>query len=209
MILVHMHLKSLVVACSLIIAACPVARSADLNFTVQQVGIDVVTTVNGFVVTAALTNFGASQWAGGMWLSNTNGSILINGPATSSSNNVNVYRGGIVGGQRFGAGALISASSGSGNFVGITSNTNSSLLLPFGYVSGSPITSSSIYTNKTISGLGLTLGTYNWSWGSGATAGTAQMTISNVPEPGTYALGAIATAVLAAVARRKRNQKTA
>ena len=48
------------------------------------------------------------------------------------------------------------------------------------------------------------VGTYNWTWGSGATAGSAQLVISSVPEPSTYALGAIATGVMAAIARRRK-----
>lgn len=207
MILVHMHLKSLVFACSLIIAACPAARSADLNFTVQQVGGNVVTSTSGFAVTTALSNGGNSSWSANTWPDFSFGSLLLTGPNTNGQ--VGDYTG-ITGSASFGAGAKINASSGSGVYVGIiSSGSNSHLYLPVNYVSGSSITSSSTYLSNTISGLGLTVGTYNWSWGSGATAGTAQLTISNVPEPGTYALGAIATGVLAAVARRKRNQKPA
>ena len=203
----HLHLRSLVVACSLIIAACPAAKSADLNFTVQQVGNNVVTSASGFAVTTALTNNGSAEWGAAIWPSFSFGSLLISGPSTSA--NVDNYSG-FTGSGSFGAGSIITASSGTGDYVGIISNGSSSqLYLPVSYVSGSSITSSSTYNNNTISGLGLTLGTYNWSWGSGATAGTAQLTIGTVPEPSTYALGAIATAVLGAVARRKRNQKTA
>lgn len=208
MILVHMHLKTLFVACSLIIAACPAVRSADLNFTVQQVGSNVVVNTSGFVNKTSLIFSGpATDWGrlNPSWF--LGGSVLINGPTTVTS--VDGYTG-ISGSSTFASGPPTSATSGSGDTVGIISNgTDSILYVPFNYVSGSPITSSSTYSNKTVSGLGLILGTYNWSWGSGATAGTAQMTISNVPEPSTYALGVIATGVLAVLARRKRNQKTA
>lgn len=204
----HLHLRSLVVACSLIIAACPAARSADLNITVQQVGSDLVISTSGFVNSTGLSVQGQATDSGRINPSFfLGGSILVTGPAASF-----IYERytGVSGSSAFATGSQTIASSGSGDPFGIVSNgTNSNFYLPINFVSGSSITSSSTYNNNTISGLGLTLGTYNWSWGSGATAGTAQMTISNVPEPGTYALGAIASGVLATVARRKRNQKTA
>jgi hypothetical protein len=55
--------------------------------------------------------------------------------------------------------------------------------------------------------LGLTTGSYTWTWGSGANAGSAVLTIGAVPEPSTYALAAIATGVMAAVARRRKARK--
>jgi hypothetical protein len=176
-------------------------QAADLNFTVQQVGADVVTSFTGFVNTTASTTNGNASGTGlfrGSFFQG--GSVIIFGPQNSYTNYT-----GLNGSGALGSGSQTFADINTGTLSGIISNGSSSyLLLPNSYVSGSSITGTSTYTGKTLSDLGMTVGTYNWSWGSGANAGTAQLTISAVPEPSTYALAAIATGVMAAVARRRK-----
>jgi ABC-type proline/glycine betaine transport system permease subunit len=52
------------------------------------------------------------------------------------------------------------------------------LYVPSGYTSNSVISGTSTYNSTTIAGMGLTPGTYTWSWGSGGDASTLVMTIS-------------------------------
>lgn len=70
----------------------------------------------------------------------------------------------------FGSGGIASTS-GTGSTVGILpSGANRSLAVPQGYVSGTQISGSTTYVNQTISSMGLTPGTYVYSWGTGPNA---------------------------------------
>jgi hypothetical protein len=51
------------------------------------------------------------------------------------------------------------------------------ITVPDGYVSGSIISGSTTYANQTIAGMGLSGGTYTWSWGSAENASSLVMTI--------------------------------
>lgn len=79
--------------------------------------------------------------------------------------------------------------------------------VPNNYVSGTQLgTSTATWKNTTLDALGVTIGTYTWTWGSGATADSytlyvGQAPSSAVPEPGTLALLA---APLAVVSFRRR-----
>jgi hypothetical protein len=77
-----------------------------------------------------------------------------------------------------------------GGGIGVTSNTGStfgilpdgvggrSLYVPSGYTSNTIISGSSTYALQTIAGMGLSGGTYTWSWGSGGSASSIVMTIT-------------------------------
>ncbi len=179
-------------------------QAADLNFTVQQVGANVVTSFTGFVNTTALSTSGNANGSGRFWGSFfQGGSIIQFGPLNTYTNYT-----GLNGSGAFGSGSQTLANINSGTVSGMISDgSNSKLFLPNSYVSGSSITGTSTYTGKTLSDLGMTIGAYNWSWGSGTSAGTVALTISAVPEPSTYALAAIATGVMAAMARRRKASK--
>ena len=74
--------------------------------------------------------------------------------------------------SNFGLGALTQANTGNGVAVGIqTIAASNYLILPTGYVSNSTLTTQSTFTSKTLSLLGATVGTYTYSWGSGANIG--------------------------------------
>jgi PEP-CTERM motif len=65
--------------------------------------------------------------------------------------------------------------------------------VPWGYVSGAPISGiGSYYSNETLSSLGLTLGnTYRYTWGTGAHADSLTIRIGDglaTPEPATWML---------------------
>lgn len=94
----------------------------------------------------------------------------------------------------FGPGLGKAVSSGTGATVGDGVYTNVApwgydIIVPFRYQSGSSLSGTSTYNNTTLSGLGLTPGTYIYGWGSGATADDIKVVIpSAAPEPASIAL---------------------
>lgn len=50
-----------------------------------------------------------------------------------------------------------------------------------GYVAGDSISSSATWYNTTIRGLGLTPGTYTWTWGSGGNADSYEVVVPSDP----------------------------
>jgi len=59
--------------------------------------------------------------------------------------------------------------------------------VPDGYTSNTRLTTSSTYTGATLASLGVTPGTYVWSWGSGATADSLTLQICNNDDTGVRA----------------------
>jgi hypothetical protein len=62
---------------------------------------------------------------------------------------------------------VFASNTGSGDFVGMQS-VFGWLLVPQGYVSGAALSDSMTFNNATFASLGLTPGTYVWTWGAGA-----------------------------------------
>ncbi len=195
-----LHLKSIVAVFALIFIISPMAGAADLNVTIQQVGSDVVMTGSGFVNTAGLTSNGSATRAGSVNPSAGN-TFTVGSPTDVNEN----FWSGLTGTPpSFGTGSFTRASSGTGNTFSLS---NGGIYLPVSYISGAALSGQSTFSGTTFGALGLTTGSYTWTWGSGANAGSAVLTIGAVPEPSTYALAAIATGVMAAVARRRKARK--
>ncbi|HEY1756538.1 MAG TPA: PEP-CTERM sorting domain-containing protein [Bryobacteraceae bacterium] len=102
---------------------------------------------------------------------------------------------GIVGPTDFGDGAATEASSSTGDTFGY-GGLAQDLLLPTGYVSGTFLSGTDTWDDTTLAGLGLTPGTYTYTWGTGADGSfTVDVGTASVPEPST--LGLISLVVLA------------
>ena len=171
-------------------------QSARANFiaVINQVGTDVVVTGSG---TIDLT--GLSLFADG---SSPDAQIIpIQGVLSLQYGSIFVYAN-ISGPTSFGMGGITRASSSSGDVVGLYGFGSNMLVVPAGYVSGNPLSDTSTYNNATVAGLGLTPGTYTWTWGTGIHADSFELQI--VPEPSTLALLGLA-AIAATVAYRRRN----
>jgi hypothetical protein len=98
----------------------------------------------------------------------------------------------------YGAGGGTNATSGTGDLFGFAGSFN--MNVPDGYESGDPLSGSATYAGTDFATLGMDLGTYTWTWGSGGTADS--FTLNVVPEPSTATLTALGLIGLAARRRR-------
>jgi PEP-CTERM motif len=116
---------------------------------------------------------------------------------------------GVTGPNSFGPGDGGVTTEGSGDPIGISGMPDfEAVLVSPGYVSGTPLIEGSSYINATFASLGMTPGSYVWSWGSGDHADTFTINIglasSSVPEPSTWAMGLVGFAGLAYAAVRSQ-----
>ena len=145
------------------------------NLTITQVGSDVVWSGSGSLNLTALTigttggitpGFAANQ---AIWAIGPSGNYSPYGGASL------IYPTTMAGG----AGGGITTPSGSGDIVGVLPGGASGrqIIVPTGYTSGASLSGSVTYPGTTISGLGLSGGTYTWAWGSGGNASSIVMVI--------------------------------
>jgi len=109
--------------------------------------------------------------------------IIVTGPAIGLADSRYT---GFTGPTSFGSGGpLFDANSGTGVRVGIDNAVGvDALILPAGYVSGSPLSATATWNTATFASLGVTPGTYVWTWGSaGDDSFTLQIGPSAVPGP--------------------------
>jgi hypothetical protein len=158
------------------------ASSARAGFVVEltQQGSNVVATGSGAIDLTGLTfsDSGGAQ----IGLNPSFGAITT---GTGGSPLADFYFG-LTGPANFGSGGLTSASSGAGDLVGLSGA--SSLAVPQGYHSDSPLSDTSTYLSQTFGSLGVTPGTYEWTWGSGANQNFTLVIGTVVPEPSTWAM---------------------
>jgi hypothetical protein len=132
--------------------------------------------------------------------------VIVTGSGTLADH----YTGAITGPSSFGSGGFMLATTGTGDIVGIG---GVQLLVPFGYVSGTVLSGSATFNNATFSSLGVTPGTYVWTWGTGANQNftlpganqnfTLQIEAAGVPDGGsTVSLLGCALLGLAALRRK-------
>ena len=126
----------------------------------QQVGANVVATGSGAIDLTGL-NFGTT-FTNGQALIQANEAQIFTGPTSLTS--FDLYTG-LSGPTDFGSGSVKFADSGSGDLVGI--GAFELLIVPHGYISGTPLSDSMTFNNATFSSLGVTPGTYVWTWGTG------------------------------------------
>lgn len=110
------------------------------------------------------------------------------GEAAVGSGNAQIYET-ILGPTNIGSGPFAAASLSSGPLVGVSNAFF--LAVPAGYVSGTPLgTSTATYDGASFAKLGLTPGSYVWTWGQGTSADSFTVNIggSAVPEPANWAM---------------------
>ena len=172
--------------------SAPPAKAAYV-VTIEEVGSDVVATGSGSINFDALDLWGDEEDPS---LIDASEGALVIGPAIPTDD---IYYSGIAGpAVAFGSGDEFFADSGSGAVVGLGTFEETSggvIAVPEDAVSGAALgTSTATFANATLMSLGLTPGTYVWTWGSGPTADSFTLEIatargaSAVPEPGTWAM---------------------
>lgn len=94
-------------------------------------------------------------------------------------------------------------SSSTGDYFGLTA-FNSMLLVPQNYVSGTQLSNTTTWNNRTLANLGLAPegSVFTYTWGSGANADFLTINITAVPEPSSLLL--LTSAVVGAVMFRRR-----
>jgi PEP-CTERM motif len=179
------------------------APSAEAGYVVDltQQGSDVVATGSGPIDLTGLS-FGGSLTNDLANITPSFGGIHT-GPTLPV--NVDTYTG-ITGPTSFGSGFESFPSSGSGDFVGVEQGFF--LIVPLGYVSGNPLSDTSTYSSQTFSSVGVTPGTYKWTWGPGANQNFTLVIGTVVPEPSTWAMMALGFAVLGLAGYRVRAAAT-
>jgi hypothetical protein len=170
------------------------ATSAQAGFVVDltQQGSNVVATGSGAI---DLTGLGLLNSFSGVGLLNPSQRSTIIGSGVEDD-----YFGAITGPANFGSGGLTIASSNTGDPVDISSPF---LGVPHGYVSDSPLSDTSTYLSQTFSSLGVTPGTYEWTWGSGANQNFTLEIGAAVPEASTWAMMTLGFAGLGFAGYRK------
>jgi hypothetical protein len=129
--------------------------------------------------------------------------LMMVGPANSSISYY--YASPLNGPTSFGPGTNAPfASSGSGDFAEVQALAYQ-ISVPLGYVSNAPLSSVSTWANSSFASLGITPGTYTWTWGGGDTADSFTLDVVAVPEPTSLAVVGAGLAVVGAARRRKRS----
>jgi hypothetical protein len=115
---------------------------------------------------------------------------------------------GFIGPTSFGSGIDRVADDGSGDLVDICGSC-SDLWVPVDYVSDTPLSDTSTYEGQSFLKLGVTPGTYKWTWGTGAdqsfTLEAGETAVTPTPLPATLPLFATRLGALGLIGwRRKR-----
>jgi hypothetical protein len=172
------------VAGALVLAAAPQAANAVVTITFSQNGTDVALTVAGDLVTTGLTR--------GTNLVRGNGSEIL--PSTArlalGSSGTLTRLTGVTGASALGTGALRTALS---SYTGTTfefEGAQGYIAVTGAFLSGGSFNGSGLFLNRTIAGLGLASGSYDYVWN-----GATQLTINvepgaaaAVPEPAAWGL---------------------
>jgi hypothetical protein len=168
--------------------------------TLQQVGSNVVATGSGAI---DLTGLGPGSDNQGQSAIEPGSAFITTGPTGIS--NADTYSG-FSGPTSFGLGIgmVTFANSGSGDLVGILgAGALQFLIVPRGYVSGNALSDGSTYNGATFTTLGITPGTYTWTWGTGANQNfTLDAIATGVPDSGsTFGLFFVSLIALFGVGR--------
>jgi VPDSG-CTERM motif len=181
------------------VAALSVAHPARATFivTIEQDGANVDVNGSGTINLTALTFISEAF---------VHASMVPNAGFLGVASGVgNLFTG--VSGPNFGSGVETFASFNSGDAVGIEGGVFGTgfLLVPLGYVSGDPLLDSSTYGNATFASLGITPGTYIYTWGTGANADRFELLIGGpgVPDGGST-VSLLGSALLGLAALRRK-----
>jgi hypothetical protein len=187
------------------------APSAQAGYVVDltQQGGNVVATGSGAIDLTGLRFISSFSTAASIL---PNNGYILTGRAAPDVSSVDSYIG-FTGPMTFGSGAFAAPSSGSGDLVGIV-GIRDQLFVPHDYVSDRALSDTATYDNQSFSSLGVTPGTYKWTWGSGANQNFTLVIGTVVPEPSTWVMMLLGFAGLGfmgyqSAGRRRRTTRNA
>jgi PEP-CTERM motif len=201
------HATALGVAMLIGCGLCVPRAQAAYTLTLQPSMIGVTATGIGSINFDALDLYGDEL---GSSLLEASGGAIIVGPTTDTDD---TFYSGITGPADFGPGDEFLADMGDGAIVGLGTFDQTSggvVAVPQGYVSGASLgTSTATWSGATITGLGLTPGSYVWTWGDGPTTDSFTLDIIDngipgAPEPATWAMMLLGFVGLAFLRTRRR-----
>jgi hypothetical protein len=167
------------------------------TITLEQMGSNVVGNGSGAFNLTGLTFSGSTIAVGNGIIANV-GTIGI-GPTSA---NVDDYTG-FTGPTSFGSGNFFGASFGSGDKVTFKGLSNV-IELPQGYSSGASLSDSMTFNNATFASLGLTPGTYVWTWGTGQANQNFTLVIGGSVPDGGSTVSLLGCALLGLAALRRK-----
>jgi hypothetical protein len=132
------------------------------TITLEQMGSNVVATGSGPINLTGLIFQGTIPMGLAAAVSASRG-VINTGPTSHPL--IDLYAG-VTGPTSFGSGVGVIADTGSGDFV-VMQGFQNLLAVPEGYVSGQALSDSMTFNNATFTTLGVTPGTYVWTWGTG------------------------------------------
>ena len=180
------------------LGATVAANASTFTVTIEQVGSDVVATGSGTIDLAGLVAFPYCRPCA----VSTPGVAPLYSLVTMNTGPGDLYTF-ASGNNPFGTSTgEIDASTSSGDVVSIYEGNE--LFVPAGYVSGSALSDTMTFDDATIASLGLTPGTYTFTWGSGADAGSFVIDIATTPLPAALPLFASALGALGFFGLRKK-----
>jgi hypothetical protein len=166
-----------IIACGLSVRP---AQAVPYEVTLLQVGPDVVATGNGAIDLTGLSAAGLTGF--GTQINPSLGFILTG--AVISNQNAYTPLGGFSGPGSFGPGSVTFANSGTGDAVGIGISFGQ-LYVPTTYISDTALSDTATYAGANFGTLGVTPGTYVWTWGAGPDQKfTLQIGAAGVPDSG-------------------------
>jgi hypothetical protein len=151
--------------CGLLVIGAP-ARASTFTEYLYNCGPNVCASGSGTIDTTNLTNEGGSSNPPYPPEINPSAGFLFSG-----SDNLWIEFGVITGPSSFGSGGYTPASSSSGSNVGIYAYPaaySPAVFVPYNYTSGTFLTSSAVFDTTTLVALGVTTGTYTWTWDGGS-----------------------------------------
>lgn len=167
--------------------------------TLAQVGPDVIESGSGTIDLTGLTSFGSAFSSPELYPLH---GILGVGPSGTHD-----QYDGSNGPPSFGPGSAFFPSTTSGDSV-FLEDFGLGIDVPQGYVSGSSLSGSATFAGTTLFKLGVTAGTYTWTWNSGANSFVLVVPPVTVPEPAAWTLALVGLAGLGAALRSHRKSAT-
>jgi hypothetical protein len=189
--------------CALLISTAA-ASATPYTVTLEEEGTSVVAVGSGDIDISGLS-IGAPTFGFNPAINPSTG-FLYTGSAASPYSEFQYYLG-MSGPSSFGTGGTTDASSGTGSIIGLYGYFGD-LVLPYGYTSETPISVSATYDNATFASLGVTPGTYVWTWGTGPDQ-SFTLEIGATPLPAALPLFATGLGVMSLLGWRRKRKNAA